>query len=228
MPQGCNREDDPTLNRNSKTAKKVDDQGIERAVLKPQRANGRERVNVILDTAAEVFRERGFEAATMKEIAERSGTKVGSLYRFFPTKELIADVLVDQYAAASEKEWGAIIAVANTQDIDQLSDTLLGTYVSSHGRHKAFIALLESGVGSSRRDEFRNLNLQNIAKAIRTHSPHISAAIAKRVAVIVFYNMRTMMALTFDRNAAQAPGAVDELKESMRAYLRHRLNDVRG
>ena len=55
----------------------------EKVALLPQRSNGRERVVQIMEAAAEVIYERGFEAATMKEIAERSNTKIGSLYRFY-------------------------------------------------------------------------------------------------------------------------------------------------
>ena len=33
----------------------------------------------------------------MTEIAARSNTAIGSLYRFFPTKEVLADALLDRY-----------------------------------------------------------------------------------------------------------------------------------
>jgi AcrR family transcriptional regulator len=65
-----------------------------RAVQAPQRSNGRLRVTAILDAAATVIAEKGYEAATMAEIADRSGTKIGSLYRFFPNKESLADSIV--------------------------------------------------------------------------------------------------------------------------------------
>ena len=37
--------------------------------------------------------EKGYDAATMTEIAARSGTAIGSLYRFFPSKESLSDAL---------------------------------------------------------------------------------------------------------------------------------------
>jgi len=52
----------------------------------PKRQRGRERVAAILDAAAQLFIEQG-QAVTMTEIAARSGTAIGSLYRFFPTRE---------------------------------------------------------------------------------------------------------------------------------------------
>ena len=64
----------------------------------PQRHRGRLRVAAILEAGAEAFREKGYDAVTMTEIAARSGTTFGSLYRFFPSKEALANALLAQYA----------------------------------------------------------------------------------------------------------------------------------
>jgi len=52
----------------------------------PQRQRGRLRVAAILEAGAAAFREKGYDAVTMTEIAARSGTTFGSLYRFFLRK----------------------------------------------------------------------------------------------------------------------------------------------
>lgn len=41
----------------------------------------------ILDTALELFRERGYEATTMRVIAAAAGVAVGNSYYYFPSKE---------------------------------------------------------------------------------------------------------------------------------------------
>jgi AcrR family transcriptional regulator len=43
----------------------------------------------IHDTALELFREQGFEAATMRGIAERAGVATGAAYYYYPSKEAI-------------------------------------------------------------------------------------------------------------------------------------------
>ena len=58
----------------------------------PKRKRGIERVEALLDAAAATFLEKGFDAATTSEIAERAGASIGSLYQFFPTKESVADL----------------------------------------------------------------------------------------------------------------------------------------
>jgi AcrR family transcriptional regulator len=45
------------------------------------------RRNEILDAAAEVFAEKGYHAATTKDIADRLGMRPGSLYYYFESKE---------------------------------------------------------------------------------------------------------------------------------------------
>src|ERR1700728_2894379 len=63
----------------------------------PQRRNGKLRVAAILAAGAAVIAEKGYDAATMAEIAARSNTQIGSLYRFFPNKEVLSNALIAHY-----------------------------------------------------------------------------------------------------------------------------------
>jgi AcrR family transcriptional regulator len=59
----------------------------------PQQDRGERRVAEVLEAAARVIGERGYDAATMTEIAERAGASIGALYQYFPNKEAIARAL---------------------------------------------------------------------------------------------------------------------------------------
>jgi AcrR family transcriptional regulator len=48
----------------------------------------------ILGAALDVFRERGFAAAPLDEVARRAGVSKGTLYLYFPSKEAIFKALV--------------------------------------------------------------------------------------------------------------------------------------
>ena len=51
------------------------------------------RLNTVLDSAAKCFRERGYDAASMRDIARDAGMKAGSLYYHFSSKsELLVAV----------------------------------------------------------------------------------------------------------------------------------------
>ena len=70
----------------------------------PKRERGKQRVAELLAAGAAVFAEKGYEAATMTEIAARAGAPIGSLYQFFPSKEALADTLVQNYVTLLSDE----------------------------------------------------------------------------------------------------------------------------
>lgn len=54
----------------------------------------------ILDAALALFREQGFEAATMRAIAERAGVATGAAYYYYPSKDAI---IMDFYRRSCEQ-----------------------------------------------------------------------------------------------------------------------------
>ena len=52
----------------------------------------------ILDAAREVFRELGFEAATVRDIIRRTGLSVGAFYNYYRSKEEVVAALADDGA----------------------------------------------------------------------------------------------------------------------------------
>lgn len=69
------------------------DQTSGRAV--PQRAASEETRRKILDAALDLFRERGFEATTIRDVAARAGLSLGSAYYYFTSKEAIVGAYYD-------------------------------------------------------------------------------------------------------------------------------------
>lgn len=60
--------------------------------------SGSTRREEVLEAAAAVFLERGFEAATTRDIGERAGVLSGSLYHHFETKEeMLFELVRDVY-----------------------------------------------------------------------------------------------------------------------------------
>jgi len=55
----------------------------------PQRPASEETRRQILDTALALFRERGFEETTIRDIAARAGLSLGAAYYYFKSKEAI-------------------------------------------------------------------------------------------------------------------------------------------
>jgi len=55
-------------------------------------------VEAIVTAAAQVLIEYGYEGATTARIAERAGVSIGSLYQYFPNKESLVAVLIEEHA----------------------------------------------------------------------------------------------------------------------------------
>jgi AcrR family transcriptional regulator len=71
---------------------------------------------IILDTALELFVERGFDATTMREIAERAGVSLGSAYYYFESKEHLIQAL---YARTHQEHLAACQEVlARERDLE--------------------------------------------------------------------------------------------------------------
>ena len=57
------------------------------AIASPKTRRGETSRAAILGAALDLFQERGYEATTMRGIAERAGVSLGSSYHYFPSKE---------------------------------------------------------------------------------------------------------------------------------------------
>src|SRR4051812_47366809 len=104
----------------------------------PRRERGRLRVAGLLEAAGAVFAEKGFDGATMTEIAARAGASIGSLYQFFPTKELLADALMDRDTAVLIEGLAAFEAAAPAWSPVDLADRLAPALIEFRAEHPAF------------------------------------------------------------------------------------------
>lgn len=87
-----------------------------RAVARRRPSQRRSQVTVtaILDAAARVFEERGFEAGTTNRVAERAGVSIGSLYEYFPNKDALLVAVVERELERERSKLLAILEPAAT------------------------------------------------------------------------------------------------------------------
>lgn len=92
----------------------------------PKQQRGKERVEKILDAAAAVFDEVGYEAATTHLIAAKAGTAIGSLYQFFPDKAAIFKAMELRHTERVKEFWAQIDMPALVQlPLRQMIHTLV-------------------------------------------------------------------------------------------------------
>jgi AcrR family transcriptional regulator len=193
-----------------------------RPALEPQRRPGRQRVAALLKAGADVIAERGFEAATMAEIAARAGAPIGSLYRFFPNKDALADALIRRYRELIDAAFARIDARRASTTTEEFADALLTSLHELRGDSRAVFALLEARPdGMARGGEFHDAFLRNISRTLQLRSPSLDPAEIRDMSVVLLQNMKTMKTLDVDKDA----GTVAELRTMMRLYLAGKLGD---
>ncbi|MEZ7137772.1 TetR/AcrR family transcriptional regulator [Komagataeibacter sp. SM21] len=194
-----------------------------RTPLQPLRLAGRQRVEELLAAASDLMAERGYEATTMAEIAARAGAKIGSLYRFFPNKEAVADALVQRHIAILEDEYAALAKRAATHSPEALADILIELLVTLHPRVKSLSALMEARTDKMEiRDRARGHAVAGIAAALRVCAPGLDEALAKDIAAVVLNTMKVLRGMLAN-DAPTTSGAPDELRRMNRLYLSDRL-----
>ena len=199
-----------------------------RVPLEPQRRHGKQRVATLLEVGAAVIAEKGYEATTMAEIAERAGSPIGSLYRFFPNKEVLANALIQRYGSLVRAAFAKIDAVADPSSPEKTADALLHFIVDLKSETKAMSALLEGrSEWSARRREFRSAAIRHIAHTLKLLAPALPQSAARNVAIVLLFNMKTMSALKLKDYVARPSGAIEELRDMNRLYLANKLASLR-
>jgi AcrR family transcriptional regulator len=195
----------------------------QRTALEPQRRPGKLRVAALMRAGAQVIAERGFEAATMAEIAARAGAPIGSLYRFFPNKDALADALMNHYSELIDAAFEKIDCRRESSSTEAFADTLLASLVELRGETQAaVVALLDARSDfSARRGEFHDAFRRHIVRVLKLREPRLGAQKAEDMAVVLLQNLKTMKSLRAEQDA----GAIAELRAMTRLYLTSELSD---
>jgi len=199
----------------------------ERTALNPQRRPGQERVAQLLEAAAAVIAEKGYDATTMAEVAARAGAQIGSLYRFFPNKDVLASALIERFHTRVGEVFDAIDEQAGALSVPALADALLDVLGGLRGETQAIVALLEGTLElSTRRLEFRRQLRKRIASTLVNYCPKLGKSHAENVAAVVLQAMKSMGALAKEMGNGVRPGALAELRVMTRHYLEKTFADA--
>jgi AcrR family transcriptional regulator len=189
----------------------------------PKRARGKQRVAALLQAAAAVFAEKGYEAATMTEIAARAGAPIGSLYQFFPVKETLADTLVQNYAAMLAGDLAAFEARAGGIDAKTLVEGLFGLLRAHPRERAAALPLAEARMDErTRRITFRHMLRKHIAAILRARDPSLPNDAAREMAVVVLQLMKAASSLSDEEALPGRAAGLRELQSLATHYLERR------
>ncbi len=185
----------------------------------PRQHRGERRVAGLLDAAASVLAEFGYDATTMSEIAERAGAAVGSLYQFFPNKEAVTRALRTKYSQQIEELWQPLFDRSSTLNLDTFVDRLLDLTIQFANEHPAFLALLDAPPAHHHSGEIRKRFCQLMARFFLLRKPRMSNAKALRMAAVSLKLVNGMLVLYKDAKRSEKPHIVQEFKFILNCYL---------
>ena len=168
----------------------------------PQQQRGQERVEKILDAAAIIFDEVGFEAATTHAIASRANTAVGSLYQFFPDKLTIFHALELRHVERVYVVWERLLRPEIVQlpfaDFVQTMNAQYRKLFEQPTSRIIFVQFFTSpGIFKNIDGSFTQEAIQFTAKLFRARNPALSNQRSQLLAEICVqgYNALLLLAL---------------------------------
>jgi AcrR family transcriptional regulator len=179
--------------------------------------------------AALVFAEVGFEAATTNAIAARAGTSPGSLYRFFPNKDAIAEALADRFAQRLRETQAIYGPEIDHLPLDELIDHVIDPLVAFHLAHPGFQALFSGSMVSPRLatavQSFLEAVVGRAEAILAARAPHLTPERRARCARVSVELVRALLPLVVASDPAEQDAMVVELKAAQRGYLERLFAD---
>ncbi|MFC0575179.1 TetR/AcrR family transcriptional regulator [Paraburkholderia solisilvae] len=189
----------------------------------PQQPRAARRVEELLDAAAATIAQRGFEAATMTEIAERAGASIGAIYQYFPNKDALVFALRTRYGDTMDARWSALTASADGLMVPQLVERIFALLVEFMKTHPAYLPLLSVSLNFRRDAAVRNRLRKRFAELFQRYQPALSGDEAFRVAEVTLQVVKSMSALYVPAKPKERAALVGEYKAVLSAYLGARL-----
>ena len=110
-----------------------------------------QREEQILAVAEQVFAERGYQATTMEDIADRVGVTKPLIYEYFGSKEGLLSACITrartQLREATEASWEAVGPDAALEDVFRAGVRAFFTFIDEHAT--AFVLIQQEGAVAS-------------------------------------------------------------------------------
>jgi AcrR family transcriptional regulator len=111
----------------------------------PTQARSRERVERILDAAAELVVTEGVEGLSTRSIADSAGLPVASLYQYFADKEAVLLALCERDMAEMDDQVATDLGQLDAVTVASLVETSMRAFVKVYHRRPAFMQIWMRG-----------------------------------------------------------------------------------
>ena len=179
---------------------------MHRAGPKSEETRGR-----ILAAAMELFRRRGFESATMRDIAQEAGVALGSAYYYFESKEAL--VMAFYEAARDEMRPVIVQALSDERDLQGALRAILDAKLRYFAPNRKFLGALFGHAAdpenplspfSEETREIRETDIGHFEQALERGGVKIPADLKTHLPRLLWmYQMGLILFWIYDRSARQ-------------------------
>jgi AcrR family transcriptional regulator len=169
----------------------------------------------ILAAALRVFRERGFGAATMREIAVDAGVAVGAAYYYFDSKDALVMAFYEQAQLAMAQEIESLLAESRT--LEQRMRGIIGQKLAYFAPNRALMAALSAHIDpahplspfSAATAPIRDQDIAFFQRAVTDSKVKLPPSILPYLPRLLWlYQMGLVLFWVYDRSPKQARTAL--------------------
>lgn len=191
----------------------------------PRQSRSQQTLDTILDTAAALFAEVGYENATTNAIAERASISIGTLYRYYPDKDAILKALAERYYR-QERQLFESIFVEDMKYLplpivlDRVVDPMMELYTNYPAYAHILLGSDVSADIAAASREFEKELLGRTAAFLRLMAPHLDVDNSHLVAVVSKAVIKALISLSIASKDKQHRDKVTaEIKKMLLCYL---------
>jgi AcrR family transcriptional regulator len=193
----------------------------------PVQPRSRERLRRVLDAAEEVLVRDGADAFTTTRVASQAGVPIGSVYRFYPDKEAIAEALAMRYWSDLEDLVSGIAAADEAEALQDPVGDVVEALVAGFRARPGFLVLWYGGLRTERvRDATRPTRTaiaRSVERILARHWPRAGRRRRSKAADMVVLAGDGLLREAFRRDRRGDRHVLAETKLMLRAYLEERL-----
>ncbi|WP_258002343.1 TetR/AcrR family transcriptional regulator [Burkholderia sp. WAC0059] len=189
----------------------------------PRQERSARTVDALLEAAGNVIAERGFEAATMTQIAQLAGMSIGASYQYFPNKEALAFELRRRCGDEMDARFSALIEAGEPVPLPDLVERLFDLMIGLMEAYPAYLTLLSVPLGFRRDVAARNRLRRRFAVLFQRYNASLDADEAYRIAEVMLQVMKSLNPLYAVAKPKERKLLVAEYKGVLSAWLAGRL-----
>ena len=200
----------------------------------PQQARSKERVDRILDAAAQLLAEEGYNAVKTNHIAKRAGVSIGSVYQFFPNRFAIFHALAERYRGRITEVLAEYIGPEANLDswedaLDGTIDALAELWRTEWSFFAVWIAIQNTAELREPDDVYKNRILGELLLPFyKRILPKTSETRLARIAGTVFDIYSLLLDSSMRVGDTQDEATVEELRLVVKGYLKQHVELERG